>query len=208
MCIRDRLRSEFVANVTHELKTPLTAIRGSIELLKSADRDEETRRYFYDVLDIEAERLHHLIDDMLVLSQIEMCIRDRDKAITTLGREAASGTRDGFESIFSIESPVYAAELSSTGEIVTKISSDISAIGYVSLESLNDSVVACKVDGVEATEENIENGSYTVQRPFIQIYKKGTDSALIDAWFEFIESSEGQQIIKDVGLIGTANKNG
>ena len=67
----EQLRSEFVANVTHELKTPLTAIRGSIELLKSADRDEETRRYFYDVLDIEAERLHHLIDDMLVLSQIE-----------------------------------------------------------------------------------------------------------------------------------------
>ncbi len=67
----EQLRSEFVANVTHELKTPLTAIRGSIELLKSADRDQETRRYFYDVLDIEAERLHHLIDDMLVLSQIE-----------------------------------------------------------------------------------------------------------------------------------------
>ena len=55
------------------------------------------------------------------------------------------------------------------------------------MESLNDSVVACKVDGVEATEENIENGTYTVQRPFIQIYKKGTDSALINAWFEFIE---------------------
>ncbi|HEX2986293.1 MAG TPA: ATP-binding protein [Caproiciproducens sp.] len=67
----EQMRSEFVANVTHELKTPLTSIRGSIELLKSADRDEKTRRYFYDVLDIEAERLHHLIDDMLVLSQIE-----------------------------------------------------------------------------------------------------------------------------------------
>ena len=67
----ERLRSEFVANVTHELKTPLTSIRGSIELLKSTDRDEKTRRYFYDVLDIEAERLQHLIDDMLVLSQIE-----------------------------------------------------------------------------------------------------------------------------------------
>lgn len=67
----EQLRSEFVANVTHELKTPLTSIRGSIELLKSANRDEETCNYFYDVLDIEAERLHHLIDDMLVLSQIE-----------------------------------------------------------------------------------------------------------------------------------------
>jgi two-component system phosphate regulon sensor histidine kinase PhoR len=67
----ERMRSEFVANVTHELKTPLTSIRGSIELLKSSDRDEKTRRYFYDILDIEAERLQHLIDDMLVLSRIE-----------------------------------------------------------------------------------------------------------------------------------------
>ena len=72
----ERLRREFVANVTHELKTPLTSIRGSIELLKSADRDEKTRRYFYDVLDIEAERLQHLIDDMLVLSQIENARED------------------------------------------------------------------------------------------------------------------------------------
>lgn len=72
----EQLRSEFVANVTHELKTPLTSIRGSIELLRSGDRDEETRQYFYDVLDIEAERLHHLIDDMLVLSQIENAKED------------------------------------------------------------------------------------------------------------------------------------
>ena len=72
----ERLRSEFVANVTHELKTPLTSIRGSIELLKSTNRDEKTRRYFYDVLEIEAERLQHLIDDMLVLSQIENAKED------------------------------------------------------------------------------------------------------------------------------------
>ena len=72
----EQLRSEFVSNVTHELKTPLTSIRGSIELLKSADRDEETRRYFYDVLDIETERLTHLIDDLLVLSQIENAKED------------------------------------------------------------------------------------------------------------------------------------
>ncbi len=72
----EQLRSEFVANVTHELKTPLTSIRGSIELLKSTDRDEKPRRYFYDVLDIEAERLHRLIDDMLALSQIENAKED------------------------------------------------------------------------------------------------------------------------------------
>lgn len=67
----EQMRSEFVGNVTHELKTPLTSIRASIELLKSSDRDEQTRSYFYDVLDMEAERLQHLIDDMLVLSRLE-----------------------------------------------------------------------------------------------------------------------------------------
>ena len=67
----EQMRSEFVGNVTHELKTPLTSIRASIELLKSGNRDEETRSYFYDVLDMEAERLQHLIDDMLVLSRLE-----------------------------------------------------------------------------------------------------------------------------------------
>ena len=67
----EQMRSEFVGNVTHELKTPLTSIRASIELLKSSDRDKQTRVYFYDVLDMEAERLQHLIDDMLVLSRLE-----------------------------------------------------------------------------------------------------------------------------------------
>ncbi len=82
-----QLRSEFVANVTHELKTPLTSIRGFIELLKSGDRDEETRQYFYDVLDIEAERLHHLIDDMLVLSQIENAKEDASAVPCDLKKE-------------------------------------------------------------------------------------------------------------------------
>ncbi|QAT51296.1 HAMP domain-containing protein [Caproiciproducens sp. NJN-50] len=84
----ERLRSEFVANVTHELKTPLTSIRGSIELLKSTDRDEKTRRYFYDVLDIEAERLQHLIDDMLVLSQIENAKEDPSARPCAVARAA------------------------------------------------------------------------------------------------------------------------
>lgn len=125
-----------------------------------------------------------------------------DQAITVIGREAASGTRDGFESIFDCkEACKYAGEVTSTGEVVSKVGSDPSAIGYVSLDSVNDSVVACKVDGVEATEENIINGSYKAQRPFIQIYKKGSDSGLVKAWFEFVYSDEGQKIISDVGLV-------
>lgn len=67
----EQIRSEFVANVTHELKTPLTSIRGYVELLKDETRDAETRRQFYDIIEIEAERLQNLIDDILALSVIE-----------------------------------------------------------------------------------------------------------------------------------------
>ncbi len=70
------MRSEFVANVTHELKTPLTSIRGYIELLKSGPRDEETARSFYEIIEIEAERLQKLTDDILQLSEIESGARD------------------------------------------------------------------------------------------------------------------------------------
>lgn len=111
----EQMRSEFVANVTHELKTPLTSIRGSIELLKSSDRDEETRRYFYDVLDIEAERLHHLIDDMLVLSQIENAKEDpsirrcnlKEELEKTAARLLAAAEKEGVSLELDIDPTVF-----------------------------------------------------------------------------------------------------
>ena len=79
---------------------------------------------------------------------------------------------------------------------------DSYAIGYISFGLCeNDTVTACKIDGVEATEENVSNGTYTASRPFIQIYKKGSDSELIQAWFDFIKSEEGQAVIKEAGVI-------
>ncbi|MDF2632815.1 MAG: phosphate transporter substrate-binding protein PhoT family [Caproiciproducens sp.] len=125
-----------------------------------------------------------------------------DQKITVLGREAASGTRDGFESIFKVAKKAkYAAELSSTGEVVTKVGSDKGAIGYVSLDSVNETVKAVDIDGVKASEENIINKTYKAQRPFLEIYKKGTDSDLVKAWFEYIKSDEGQAVIKKTGLV-------
>lgn len=125
-----------------------------------------------------------------------------DRKITVLGREAASGTRDGFETIFKCAKKCkYAAELSSTGEVVNKIGNDKGSIGYVSLDSLNSSIKAVDIDHVKVNEENIVNGTYKAQRPFIEIYKKGTDSDLVKAWFAFVQSDEGKAVIKKAGLV-------
>lgn len=68
----EKIRSDFVANVSHELKTPLTSISGFVETLKSgAIEDENTKMRFLDIIDIESERLTRLIDDILTLSEIE-----------------------------------------------------------------------------------------------------------------------------------------
>lgn len=74
----ERMRSEFVANVTHELKTPLTSIRGYIELLMAEERDAQTTRSFYEIIEIEAERLQKLTDDLLQLSDIENGSTERE----------------------------------------------------------------------------------------------------------------------------------
>lgn len=129
-----------------------------------------------------------------------------DAAITVVGREENSGTRDGFESIIKAEKYAYGITLPETGDVVAKVGNDQNAIGYVSLASVKgETIKALQVDGVDATEENVANGTYVLQRPFVQIYKKGSDSELIKAWFAFVESEEGQKIIADQGLVATAH---
>ncbi len=76
----ERMRTEFVANVTHELKTPLTSIRGYVQLLQSAERDSETRASFYEIIEIETERLMNLIGDLLDLAEIENRVAGPDEA--------------------------------------------------------------------------------------------------------------------------------
>jgi two-component system phosphate regulon sensor histidine kinase PhoR len=79
------MRSEFVANVTHELKSPLTSIRGFLETLKRTNpSDEAVRARFLDIVDIEAERLERLIGDVLVLSEIEEMNTERASETFTL----------------------------------------------------------------------------------------------------------------------------
>lgn len=128
----------------------------------------------------------------------------KDEAIVVIGRESGSGTRDAFEELLEVEDKCkYAQELDSTGAVLAKVSSTQGAIGYVSLDVVDSSVIAMELDGVAATEENILSGEYALQRPFVMATKGeiGEQSESVKAWFDYISSDEGAEIIRNAGLI-------
>lgn len=127
-----------------------------------------------------------------------------DQPIVVVGREAGSGTRDAFEEIMDIADKCnYAQELDSTGAVLAKIAATPGAIGYVSLDVVDDTVAGMKIDGVEASEEQILSGAYLLQRPFVMATngEVSEQSELVQAWFDYINSDEGKEAIKGVGLI-------
>ena len=127
-----------------------------------------------------------------------------DEPIIVIGREAGSGTRGAFEELVDlVDGCKYANELDSTGAVIAKVASTPGAIGYASLDALDDSVKALSLEGVEATAENIKAGNYFLSRPFVRA-TKGESSAqndLVQAWFDFVLGDEGQQGASEVGLI-------
>lgn len=127
-----------------------------------------------------------------------------NQPIVVIGREAGSGTRGAFEELLEIEDMcAYAQELDSTGTVMANVAATPGAIGYVSLDVLNDTVSVLAIDGVVASEENIVAGTYSLSRPFVMATKGevSQQSELVQAFFAYIESEEGQAIIKQVGLI-------
>ena len=131
-----------------------------------------------------------------------------DAPIVVIGREAGSGTRGAFEELLELEDAcVYASELDSTGAVIAKVAATPGAIGYVSLDALDDTVKALALDDVEATAENIKAGNYFLSRPFVMATKGeiSEQSDLVKALFDFIYSDEGSELVKSVGLI-TADK--
>ncbi len=127
-----------------------------------------------------------------------------DEPIVVVGREAGSGTRSAFEELLEIEDACkYANELDSTGAVIAKVASTPGAIGYASLDAINDTVVAMAVEGVAATEENIKAGSYVLSRPFVMatMGEISEQSEAVQELFAYLQSEEGKEIIKAVGLI-------
>ncbi|MDY5869945.1 MAG: phosphate ABC transporter substrate-binding protein [Lachnospiraceae bacterium] len=127
-----------------------------------------------------------------------------DAPIVVVGREAGSGTRGAFEELLKIEDAcAYASELDSTGAVIAKIASTPGAIGYASLDAVNDTVKAVALEGVEPTVENIKAGNYFLSRPFVMATKGEIkeQSAAVQELFAYLASDEGKEVIKGVGLI-------
>jgi len=126
-----------------------------------------------------------------------------DGDIVLIGREAGSGTRDGFETITgTAESCQYRQELTSTGDVITTVSSNPGAIGYASLASVKDSVKMLSVDGVSPSEDTIKDGSYVVQRPFLLVTKSNKAlSGAAKAFFDFALSDEAVDLISGAGAV-------
>ena len=136
---------------------------------------------------------------------------DTDEDISVYSREDGSGTRGAFIELFGVEEKDANGEkidnttedatiTNNTSVMMTGVAGDDYAIGYVSLGSLNDTVKALKIDGVEPTVENIKSDSYKVYRPF-NIATKGEVSEAAQDFIDYILSAEGQQIVSDEGYI-------
>ena len=134
-----------------------------------------------------------------------------DAEITVVSREDGSGTRGAFVELFGVQEEDDKGEktdmttedatiTSSTEVVMTTVAGNKNAIGYCSLGSLNDTVKAVKIDGVEATVDNINNGKYAISRPF-NIATNGTPSEVTQDFINYILSEDGQKIVEENGYI-------
>lgn len=128
-------------------------------------------------------------------------------AINVISREDGSGTRSAFVELFGVEekdangekidrTKADASVTNSTAVMMTNVANDPNAIGYLSLGSLDDSVKAVKIDNVDATADNVKNGTYEVSRPF-NIVTKDSVSEVAQDFIDFILSADGQKIVED-----------
>ncbi len=136
--------------------------------------------------------------------------------ISVVSREDGSGTRGAFIELFGIEEKNDAGEkidmttedaeiTNSTSVMMTTISGNTEAIGYISLGSLNDTVKAVKIDGAEATVDNIKSGAYKIARPF-NIATKAEVSEVAADFIKYIMSEQGQKVVEDNGYISQGNE--
>lgn len=148
---------------------------------------------------------------MIVGATGAMAEFDYTQDITVVSREEGSGTRGAFIELLGVEKEDEAGNkvdytteeaviTNNTNVMMTTVAGNEAAIGYSSMGSLNDTVKALKVDGVEATVENIKSGDYKVSRPF-NIATKGEVSEAAQDFISYILSAEGQAVVSENGYI-------
>ena len=138
---------------------------------------------------------------------------DAANMITAVTREEGSGTRGAFTELFGVVDEddndmitLDAQTTNSTSVMMTTVSENEYAIGYISLGALDESLVkAIKIDGVDATAENIENGTYKVSRPFNIAVSNNLDNPVATDFISFIMSTEGQAVVSEEGYIPVAD---
>ena len=126
-----------------------------------------------------------------------------DGEIVLVGREAGSGTRDGFESIVDVKDACkYAQELTATGAVISAVEANPLAIGYASLSAVGDTVKAVTVEGVECSEDTVKDGTYKIQRPFVFVTNDSAPlSEQAQAFFDFATSTDAADLIRTAGAV-------
>ena len=129
-----------------------------------------------------------------------------DAEIVVIGREAGSGTRDGFEEIVGVADQCqYDQELTATGAVTAAVAANENAIGYASLSAVDDSVNDPTVEGVACTEETVQDGSYVLQRPFNFVVKKDTElSDAAQAFITWATDGSANEWILEAGCVPVA----
>ena len=127
-----------------------------------------------------------------------------DAQIVLVSREEGSGTRDGFQDILGFESADLSKDAQicdGSGAVKSTIEGNKNAIGYISFGYVKDDIKSVKIDGVEANDDNVVNGTYAISRPFLVVNKKDNLSEEAKSFVDFILSEEGQNIVSEEGFI-------
>lgn len=189
-----------IGNASRHLKEEETSA-GAVENVVAIDGIAVITDKDNEVTDVSAE-------DLAKIYQGEITnwseLGGQDEAIVVIGREAGSGTRDAFEELLDVaDACQYAQELDSTGGVLAKVAATPGAIGYVSLDVVDDTIQTVSLDGVAPTEENILAGDYLLSRPFVMATNSeiSEQNELVQTWFDYVNSEDGKNVISSVGLI-------
>ena len=189
-----------IGNASRHLKEEETSA-GAVENVVAIDGIAVITDKDNEVTDVSAEDLAKIYKGEITnWSELG----GQDEEIVVIGREAGSGTRDAFEELLDVaDACQYAQELDSTGGVLAKVAATPGAIGYVSLDVVDDTIQTVSLDGVAPTEENILAGDYLLSRPFVMATNGeiSEQNELVQTWFDYVNSEDGKNVISSVGLI-------